>query len=118
MKVLIFVTMLFLIVQSNAAEPAAKRHVDIGDMVAMAQLSKSDPETFDKVRRLLAGIGQQPARDAEKWAKVNFGAEALENPGMLMTSDPSKHRISFVLGDTRFAGIYKLGQWEQASSPK
>ena len=100
---------------SYASGPAGKvkRTVNIGNPEAMEQLAAAEPELHAKVVTLIHDIENKPIRNTAEWAKANFDAEHLIHTAMLKTSDPPKRAISFVIGDTRFAGTYELPQRER-----
>jgi hypothetical protein len=109
---IMFLAALALATLVQAAGPAIKHYVNIGNPASMQKFATSDPETFARALQLIHDIERKPIRDAKAWAKTNFGAEELVYFPMLKTSDPAKRQISFVIGGARFAGIYELAQLE------
>jgi hypothetical protein len=98
------------------ADPKIKRYVNVGDIASMKQLSETDPITFAKAHALLCEIDFRSPRDVEEWAKAKFGANKLVHSGSMTASQPPKRSISFVLGETSFAGTYTPGQWGKCTS--
>jgi hypothetical protein len=113
MKQMIVVAALAIATLAQAAGPAVKRYVTIGNPESMQKFAKADPDTFAKAMRLIHDIERKPIRDAKVWAKTNFNADELVYFPMLKTSDPAKRQISFTIGDARFAGTYELAQLER-----
>jgi hypothetical protein len=118
MKQMIVAAALAIAILAQAAGPVVKRYVSIGNPESMEKFAKADPDTFAKAMKLIHDIERKPVRDAKVWAKTNFNADELVYFPMLKTSDPAKRQISFIIGETRFAGTYELAQLERLHAVK
>jgi hypothetical protein len=75
---------------------------------ALAALERSNPDHYDKVRRILTDISRTRDTDVPRWLQATFAAHDLTYAPVLLTSDPPRHRLSFVLETTRYHAIVTL----------
>jgi hypothetical protein len=77
--------------------------VDLRDPAALAQLERSNPEHYRKIRQILAGLLEQPARAESNWLQTTFGASDVELSRYLFkTSYPPKQALRFRLDNVRY----------------
>jgi hypothetical protein len=94
------------LVAAGPVSPA--RAIDLNAPGALEALQQSRPAHFDKVRRILEGLPQQPDPAVSRWMRVSFDARAVNYPPFILTSFPAQRRLSFVLDDTRYEAIVIL----------
>lgn len=94
------------VVVAGAANPS--RTVNLNKPGALEALQQSNPTHYEKVRKILDGILQQPAAAVPRWIQTNFDARNVSYMPVLMTSDPPKRRLSFALDETRYETVVTL----------
>jgi hypothetical protein len=87
---------------------APARHVDLNEAGALEALRQSNPAHYEKIRRILEGILQQPETRVPRWLQVNFDARDVAYAPIVLTSHPPKRRLSFALDATRYEAIIVL----------
>ena len=88
--------------------PARGSHVDLNESGALEALARSNPVHYDKIRRILDGILQQPEPSVARWIQVNFDGRDVTYAPIVLTSHPPKRRLSFALDATRYEAIIVL----------
>ena len=83
-------------------------HVDLNESGALEALRQSNPVHYEKIRRILDGIQQQPETRVPRWMQVNFDARDVSYAPIVLTSHPPKRRLSFALDATRYEAIIVL----------
>jgi hypothetical protein len=83
-------------------------HVDLNESGALEALRQSNPTHYEKIRRILDGILQQPDTRVPRWMQVNFDARDVTYAPVVLTSHPPKRRLSFALDATRYEAIIVL----------
>lgn len=91
-----------------AGDATPRRTANLNNPGALEALQQSDPTHYDKVRKILDGILQQPDAAVPRWIQTNFDARNVSYVPILMTSDPPKRRLSFALDDTRYEAVVTL----------
>jgi hypothetical protein len=81
----------------------AAQTIDLSDPRALEALRSSNPEHYEKVRRILLGLIERPSRAEGNWLAVTFGATDVELGKLVfLTSDPPKQRLRFKLDQTQY----------------
>ena len=83
-------------------------HVDLNESGALEALQWSNPAHYEKIRRILDGVLQQPDTRVPRWMQVNFDARDVSYAPIVLTSHPPKRRLSFALDATRYEAIIIL----------
>ncbi|MBI4524661.1 MAG: hypothetical protein HY695_12720 [Deltaproteobacteria bacterium] len=89
-------------------EAAPGRTINLNQPGALEALQQSNPKHYEKVRRILEGLFQQPDAAVPRWIQTNFDARNVSYAPILLTSDPPKRRLSFALDDTRYEAVVTL----------
>jgi hypothetical protein len=84
---------------------APRRFVDLDKPGELEALRQSNPSHFEKIRRIVAGVGQQPDAKVSGWLRVSFDARDVTYAPVEMTSYPPKRRLAFALDDTRYSVV-------------
>lgn len=84
------------------------RTIDLNTSGAFEALLRSRPAHFEKVRKILAGVLQRPDTEVPRWMWVSFGARDVDYRPVVLTSHPSRRRLSFALDDTRYEAVVML----------
>ena len=80
-----------------------KDFVDLRAPHALEALQRSNPAHYEKIRKMLVGLEEQPNRAEGDWLQVNFNAHEVDLARMIVkTSYPPKQVLSFRLDDTRY----------------
>lgn len=91
-----------------AAQTPAARTVDLDAPGALEALERSNPAHHEKVKRILEGIVQKRDADVPRWMQASFAARDVSYAPVVLTSDPPKRRLSFVLDTTRYQAVVTL----------
>jgi hypothetical protein len=94
------------LVAAGPVSPA--RVIDLNAPGALEALQQSRPAHFDKVRKILEGLPQQPDPAVSHWMRVSFDARAVNYSAFVLTSFPAQRGVSFVLDDTRYEAVVLL----------
>jgi len=94
------------VVAADDASP--RRTVDLNNPGSLEALQQSNPAHYEKVRKILEGILQQPDAAVPHWIQTNFDARNVGYVPILMTSLPPKRRLSFALDETRYEAVLTL----------
>src|SRR5262245_1035518 len=94
------------VVVAGDANPAGT--VNLNKPGALGTLQRSNPTHYEKVRKILDGILQQPDADVPRWIQTSFDARNVSYAPILMTTRPPKRRLSFALDETRYEAILTL----------
>ena len=84
---------------------AAQPTVDLNAPDALAALEQSNPAHYEKVRRILTDIVHTRDSDVPRWMQATFAAHDVSYAPVILTSDPPRRRLSFVLDTTRYQAI-------------
>jgi len=82
--------------------------VNLNKPGALEALQQSNPIHYDKVRKILDGILQQPDATVPRWLQANFDARNISYAPIVMTSDPPKKRLAFALDETHYEAVVTL----------
>ena len=102
----IIVVFWIAVVVAGDANPA--RTVNLNKPGALETLQQSNPTHYEKVRKILDGILQQPDADVPRWIQTSFDARNVSYAPILMTTRPPKRRLSFALDETRYEAVLTL----------
>ena len=91
-----------------AAQAPTGRTVDLNAPGILAALEQSNPDHYDKISRILAGIVQTRDPDVPRWMRTAFGARDVTYAPIVLTSDPPRRRLSFSLNDVRYQAMVTL----------
>lgn len=91
-----------------AGDTPPRRTVNLNKPGALEALQQSNPTHYEKVRKILDGILQQPDVAVPRWIQTNFDARDVNYAPILLTSDPPKRRLSFALDETRYETVVTL----------
>jgi hypothetical protein len=91
-----------------ASTPARGPRVDLNESGALEALARSNPVHYEKIRRILDGILQQPQASVPRWIQVNFDGRDVTYAPIVLTSHPPKRRLSFALDATRYEAVIVL----------
>lgn len=81
--------------------------IDLNKPGALEALRHSKPAHYEKVRRIMDGLSQQRDADVSRWMQANFDAKDVRY-GVLLTSNPPKRPLSFILGETRYRVVVTM----------
>ena len=77
--------------------------VDLSEKSALEQLRSSNPAHYEKIRRIVAGLTEQPSRAEGDWLAATFGAtDVVLGRLVFMTSNPPKQTLEFKLDATQY----------------
>jgi hypothetical protein len=93
---------------AGTSTSALGRHVDLNESGALEAVARSNPAHYEKIRRILDGILQQPEASVPRWIQVNFDGRDVTYAPVVLTSHPPKRRLSFALDATRYEAIIVL----------
>jgi len=88
-----------------AGEFNSARTINLNKPGALETLQQSNPTHYDKVRKILDGILQQPDADVPRWIQTSFDARNVSYAPFLLTTRPPKRRLSFALDETRYEAV-------------
>lgn len=100
-----------------AAHAAPTATVDLDVPGALAALEHSNPGHYETVRRILADIVHTRDPDVSRWMQATFAAHDVSYTSVVLTSDPPKRRLSFVLDTTRYRAIVTLTNLRREITP-
>ena len=103
---LIMVMLWIGVVVAGDANPV--RTVNLNKPGALETLQQSNPTHYEKVRKILDGILQQPDADVPRWIQTSFDARNVSYTPILMTTVPPKRRLSFAMDETRYEAVLTL----------
>lgn len=103
---LIMVVLWIGVAAAGDANPA--RTVNLNKPGALETLQQSNPTHYEKVRKILDGILQQPDADVPRWIQTSFDARNVSYTPILMTTVPPKRRLSFAMDETRYEAVLTL----------
>jgi hypothetical protein len=83
-------------------------HIDLNESGALEAVARSNPAHYEKIRRILDGILQQPDAGVPRWIQANFDGHDVTYAPVVLTSHPPKRRLSFALDATRYEAIIVL----------
>lgn len=88
---------------SPAVLGAQQRFVDLRDPQALEQLRKSDPAAFTEIKKIMAGLWEEPSRAEGAWLRVNFDASDVHlSRGLWKTSLPPVQELQFTIHAIRY----------------
>ena len=87
---------------------ALGHRVDLNESGALEAVARSNPAHYEKIRRILTGILQQPEASVPRWIQANFDGRDVTYAPVVLTSHPPKRRLSFALDATRYEAIIVL----------
>ena len=99
----IMVVLWIAVAVAGDANPA--RTVNLNKPGVLETLRQSNPTHYEKVRKILNGIPQQPDADVPRWIQTSFDARNVSYAPILMTTRPPKRRLSFALDETRYEAV-------------
>ena len=77
--------------------------VDLRTPQALANLKRDNPAHFEKIKKILAGLEENPERVEGDWLQTTFDAHDVDLMRMIVkTSYPPKQLLSFRLEQTRY----------------
>jgi len=91
-----------------AGDASPRSTVDLNKPHSLETLQQSNPTHYEKIRKILDGILQQPDAAVPRWIQTNFDARKVDYVPILMTSLPPKRRLSFALDETRYEAVITL----------
>lgn len=91
-----------------AGDATPGRTINLNEAGALEALQHYNPTHYEKVRRIVEGIFQQPGTAVPRWIQTNFDARNVSYAPILLTSDPPKRRLSFALDNTHYKAIVTL----------
>jgi hypothetical protein len=98
----VLVLAMALSARALAGEPDAQV-IDLRAPQALEELRRKNPAHFDKVRRMLAGLEEEPSRVEGDWLQVTFDARDIDLSRLLIkTSNPPKQLLRFSLDEVRY----------------
>jgi hypothetical protein len=95
-------------VSPGAVGEPSGRVVDLDEPGILEALETSDPVHYQKIRKILADILQQPDAGVPRWMLARFGARDVKYIPVVLTSHPPKRRLSFTLDATRYEVVVVL----------
>ena len=78
------------------------RAVDLDEPGALETLQYSNPAHYEKIRKILEGILLQRDEYVARWIYTDFDGHDVTYVPIVLTSNPPKRRLSFVLDATRY----------------
>ena len=91
-----------------AGDATPGRTVNLNEPGALEALQESNPTHYEKVRKILEGVPQQPDAGVPRWMQTNFDAQDVKYLPIVLTSHPPKRRLSFSLDAMRYEAIVIL----------
>ena len=91
-----------------AGDADPRRTVNLNRPDSLEALQQSNPAHYEKVRKILDGILEQPDAAVPRWIQTHFDARNVSYVPILMTSAPPKRRLSFALDETRYEAVVTL----------
>jgi hypothetical protein len=97
------VLVLALAATGYAADTTVRGTIDLRNPQALEQLERANPEHFDKIRRMLETLREQPDLVEGDWLEVAFDARDVDlSRYLIKTSYPPKQLLRFTLDDVRY----------------
>jgi hypothetical protein len=93
---------------ATAGDVRTSRTIDLDRPGSLEQLQQSNPTHYEKARKIIDGVIEQPDTQVPRWVQVNFGGRDVRYAPIVLTSHPPKKRLSFVLEDTRYQVVVVL----------
>lgn len=88
---------------SGFGDARAEGAIDLRSPHALEQLERTNPEHFDKIRRMLETLREQPDLAEGDWLEVAFDARDVDlSRYLIKTSHPPKQLLKFTLDDVRY----------------
>ena len=106
LALLVLASLWTALVAADAIRPGQR--VDLNAPGMLETLQQSRPAHFEKVRRILEGVLQQPESEVPRWMRVSVGARDIDYRPVVLTSHPPKRRLSFALDDIYYEAIVTL----------
>jgi hypothetical protein len=86
-----------------AADDRPARVVDLRAERALADLQRTNPAHFAKIRQVLTALAEQPKLAEGDWLRETIAAQDVDlSRYTLQTSYPPKQLLQFTLDDTRY----------------
>ncbi len=102
-KVALAAIMLALSVCAQGSAPGQRQIVDLRGPHALERLEKTDPSHFEIIRKIVAGLREEPQRAESDWLTVNFHAQDVDlSRHLLRTTNPPKQLLRFRLDDVQY----------------
>ncbi len=74
---------------------------------ALEALRHSNPAHYEKVHRIMDGLSRQRDAGVPRWMQAKFDAKDVRY-GVLLTSNPPKRPLSFILDETRYRVVVTI----------
>ncbi len=87
---------------ASAGNVDPARTVDLNQPGQLERLARENPSEFAKVDAILREAPDRAPEELPRWIRTAYGAEDGAYSNVLLTSDPPKAELSFVLRDTRY----------------
>lgn len=99
----VMVLLLALAATGYAADTTVRGTIDLRNPQALQQLELTNPAHFDKIRRMLETLREQPDLVEGDWLEVTFDARDIDlSRYLIKTSHPPKQLLRFTLDDVRY----------------
>lgn len=77
--------------------------VDLRNAQAVVELQQSNPAHYEKIRLILKGLAEEPARAEADWLQTTFDAQDVSlSRGFFKTSNPPKQTLQFRLDNVHY----------------
>ena len=97
-----------LIVLLWASLAIAGGTVDLDRPGALQALQRSNPDHYEKIRKIVEGVLQRPDADVPRWIQATFAGTDVSYVPIVLTSHPPKRRLSFALDTIRYEIVLTL----------
>jgi hypothetical protein len=87
---------------ASATNLGPARIVDLNQPGQLEMLARDNPSEFAKVDAILREAPNLAPEEVPRWLRTAYGAEEGAYGGILLTSEPPKAELSFILGDTKY----------------
>jgi hypothetical protein len=101
----------------SLAAAAGPNTVDLNAPGALESLRTGNPRHYQAVTRILSEVLAQPQDRVPVWLHTSFGAEDVRFEPILLTSNPPKKRLSFVLEQTSYEALLTLTDFKARAVP-
>jgi hypothetical protein len=91
-----------------AGDATPGRAFDLDEPGALETLRRSNPRHYEKVRKILDGVLQQPDANVPRWIQTTFDGRNVKYIPIVLTSHPPQRRLSFALDATRYEAVVVL----------
>ena len=97
LHVAISTAVLLIATSSHALGP-----IDLDVPDNLAAIERDHPDHFAKIQRILAEVNRRQVTDGSvaTWMRTEFQARNIKYTDLIMTTNPTKKRLEFTLGDT------------------